>query len=531
MKRKISDSAKQPNGLSFPQTKNVGHDASIAQVPSWAERGFLVFAIVVLVLGVQSGRAQTPVGAAFTYQGRLTDGSSPASGGYDFQFILYDAAAGGAQVGPIIVRENATVTNGLFTVPIDFGTAAFAGQARWLEVGVRAGTSAEAFSVLSPRQELTVTPGAVFASTAATATAAASYNGNLLRIESASNAINPVLELKDDSPGQARKAAINFLQTNDSVRGQIAYQNPDGPMTFAVGGATRATLNATGLDVNAGQVTFGGLEGWKVAGTNLIGTVGPESVAIGGRIHTGSSTNIFAWNQFGNGTKDHAFISDADDVYISGDVEIDGTLITGAQMGVPDGFRLIVSGNPAHFTVAGSNAIVQIGATAVKVGISRPPTANTLEVEGNASKTVGGGWMSNSDRRLKTDIQDLHGALDVIDRLRPVKFRYTKEFFKKHPGTRDVCYYNYVAQEYQEVFPDSVQDDGEGFLQLDTHNAEVYSVAAIQELHRALKQKDAQIARLERQVRSLEETVNVRMAALERAVHSRPERESLKSER
>jgi hypothetical protein len=66
---------------------------------------------------------------------------------------------------------------------------------------------------------------------------------------------------------------------------------------------------------------------------------------------------------------------------------------------------------------------------------------------------------------------------------------------------------------------------------LDTHNAEVYSVAAIQELHRALKQKDAQIARLERQVQSLEETVNVRMAALERAVHSRSEREALKADR
>jgi hypothetical protein len=322
------------------------------------------------------------------------------------------------------------VTNGLFTVPIDFGAAAFAGQARWLEVGVRAGTSAGAFSVLTPRQELTVTPGAIFASTAATATAATSYSGNLLRIESGSNAINPVLEIKDDSPGQSRNAAINFLQTNNSVQGQIAYQNPDGPMTFGVGGATRATLDATGLDINAGQVTFGSLGGWKVAGTNLIGTVGPESVAIGGRIHTGSWTNIFPWNQFGNGTKEDPLIADASDVYVSGDVEIDGTLITGGEMSVPDGFRIVVAGNPANLTVAGANAIVQIGDTALdKVGIGRAPTANTLEVEGNASKVIAGGWMANSDRRLKTDIQDVHHALEVIDRLRPVKFRYSEEFF------------------------------------------------------------------------------------------------------
>ena len=31
----------------------------------------------------------------FTYQGRLTDGSMPANASYDFEFRLYDAAAGG----------------------------------------------------------------------------------------------------------------------------------------------------------------------------------------------------------------------------------------------------------------------------------------------------------------------------------------------------------------------------------------------------------------------------------------------------
>ena len=34
------------------------------------------------------------MGTAFTYQGRLTDGGSPADGEYDFRFRLYDAASG-----------------------------------------------------------------------------------------------------------------------------------------------------------------------------------------------------------------------------------------------------------------------------------------------------------------------------------------------------------------------------------------------------------------------------------------------------
>ena len=54
-----------------------------------------------------------PVGTAFTYQGRLTDGGSPANGEYDFQFTLYDTASDGAQVGSMISKENTTITDGL----------------------------------------------------------------------------------------------------------------------------------------------------------------------------------------------------------------------------------------------------------------------------------------------------------------------------------------------------------------------------------------------------------------------------------
>ena len=35
-----------------------------------------------------------PLGTAFTYQGQLQDGGSPAQGTYAFRFALYDAARG-----------------------------------------------------------------------------------------------------------------------------------------------------------------------------------------------------------------------------------------------------------------------------------------------------------------------------------------------------------------------------------------------------------------------------------------------------
>lgn len=54
-----------------------------------------------------------------------------------------------------------TVTNGLFTTQLDFGASAFTGDARYLEVRVRPGSSTGAYTTLSPRQQLTATPYAL----------------------------------------------------------------------------------------------------------------------------------------------------------------------------------------------------------------------------------------------------------------------------------------------------------------------------------------------------------------------------------
>jgi hypothetical protein len=109
---------------------------------------------------------EAPISAAFTYQGSLRSGSAPANGAFDFQFILYNAATGGSQVGPILTLEDVAVANGIFTVQLDFGASSFDGQARWLEVGVRPGAGTGAFGILSPRHPLTAAPYALYATVA-----------------------------------------------------------------------------------------------------------------------------------------------------------------------------------------------------------------------------------------------------------------------------------------------------------------------------------------------------------------------------
>jgi Chaperone of endosialidase/Collagen triple helix repeat (20 copies) len=115
------------------------------------------------------------------------------------------------------------------------------------------------------------------------------------------------------------------------------------------------------------------------------------------------------------------------------------------------------------------------------VGINRVPILNALEVNGDASKSVAGSWASNSDRNIKTDIQQITG-LDKIKQLKPVKFKYKPEYLEDNPIIKDTYYYNFIAQDYQTVFPDSVKLTPDGLLQIETHPACIHSVSAIQEL-------------------------------------------------
>ncbi|MDB6037354.1 MAG: hypothetical protein JWM99_1195 [Verrucomicrobiales bacterium] len=111
-------------------------------------------------------------GTAFTYQGRLQDGAIPANGSYDFRFGIYDALAGGNAVNGTFTTNMATlVTDGLFTVMLDFGSDVFNGANSWLEIDVRTNGNG-GFTTLTPRQPITSTPYAIQAINAATATTA-----------------------------------------------------------------------------------------------------------------------------------------------------------------------------------------------------------------------------------------------------------------------------------------------------------------------------------------------------------------------
>jgi hypothetical protein len=121
----------------------------------------LLTAVTFLALLSASFSTAHAQGTAFTYQGLLTAGGNDAQGSYDLTFALFNAASGGTQTGSTITNVATPVTNGVFSVSLDFGDV-FEGTAYWLQIGVRSNGTGS-FKALSPRQEITPTPYAIYA--------------------------------------------------------------------------------------------------------------------------------------------------------------------------------------------------------------------------------------------------------------------------------------------------------------------------------------------------------------------------------
>src|ERR1035441_8880026 len=83
--------------------------------------------VVVLALTLLAAFNSQPTtafaqGTAFTYQGRLNSGGSPAGGLYDFRFKLYADPLGDTQAGATyLAATNVPIANGLFVTTMDFG--------------------------------------------------------------------------------------------------------------------------------------------------------------------------------------------------------------------------------------------------------------------------------------------------------------------------------------------------------------------------------------------------------------------------
>jgi hypothetical protein len=107
--------------------------------------------------------AGQPLDSTFTYQGQLRNAGQLVSGNVDVRFTLWDSDVGGTQIGNANSFTNYPLTDGRFALGLNFGTGAFNGDQRWVQVEFRNPAGAGQYLTLAPRDKILAAPYALYA--------------------------------------------------------------------------------------------------------------------------------------------------------------------------------------------------------------------------------------------------------------------------------------------------------------------------------------------------------------------------------
>jgi len=217
-------------------------------------------------------------GTAFSYQGQLSSGGSPANGTYNFIFTLFPGAATNETVpGTIaigsVTNSHVTVNNGLFMTTLDFGPGIFTGSNYWLQINVEAITDTT-FTALQPLQPVLPVPYAIFAN-------------------SASNLVGqlPASQLSGTLPATA---FAGYTNTVALTNGANLFAG-----TFYGNGSAVTNVNATNL---VGMLNDAQLPGnAALLNVNQTFATGFTNTFNGVNIFTNLYGNSFSGSFFGNG--------------------------------------------------------------------------------------------------------------------------------------------------------------------------------------------------------------------------------------
>jgi hypothetical protein len=218
-------------------------------------------------------------GTAITYQGRLTDGGSPANGDFEFVFALHDEPVIASQVG-VTLTQVLTVSGGLFMADLDFGSV-FDGTELYLQIGVRPDGSANPYEMLTPRQPLRPTPYALSLRPGANVIGPVSSD-SVIESHNTATSGSTSYALRGESDSASGSAA--------AIYGRITATSPGG-FSAGVRGVNEGT-GGNGIGVWGSQNGSGwGLYGTSVTGYGAFLT----SSSVGGRgLYTRGGTNADA---------------------------------------------------------------------------------------------------------------------------------------------------------------------------------------------------------------------------------------------
>lgn len=505
----------------------------------------LLLATIMLPMAVQ---AQI-VGPEFTYQGQLEQNGAPANGLFDMEFRLLDAATFGTQIGSTLSLVGVEVSDGNFSVELDFGPDAFSGGQRWLAIAVN-GTN------LVPRQKITATPYSTYSSE--TRGLNVSSDGSYVGIGRANpfDSTNTFGIEIETPPGPTAFGGMYVHSTGGLSNAYYGYEagtlfsgrhwidgvfggwnltstvTSTGDVTELIrvtpSGQFRAAPSADGSDINifGGDIRLGAIGNFDYL-FNLMddGYLGirRESPVIDGP--TGQSW--FDVTIPGNGDQIGAMYLDNENV---GARTIFGYSNNGqskASMTYDDTFNdwalnlgpnvvdeIYVNGNNSRVGLSTNSptALLDVNGSArvrsnMDIDLSLEIGQN-LNVFGNAFKPGGGFWSNLSDRRLKKNIRELGGSLKKLLSLQGVTYEYKDpKSINELAGVRT----GFIAQDVEKIFPEWVDELPGGIKMLTVRGFEAITVEAIRELR---NEKDEQIKELQTE----NEDLRHRLEALEFAV-------------
>jgi hypothetical protein len=498
-------------------------------------------------------------GTAFTYQGRLNSSGNPASGSYDFRFKLFVDSFGNTQAGSTVLTNGVPVTNGLFTVAIDFGAGMFTGTSYWLEVGVRTnGTSS--YTSLAPLQPLTPSPYAIFANgassaaTATTAVSAATATTAATASAVGANGVNNVA-IQNNAVTTAKIAGGQVVKSLNGLQDAVTLSGGDNVTIMPSGQTLTIAASAAGwsLTGNAGTTPGANFLGTtdneplellvnssralrlepNANGPNVIGGfsgnnvgAGAYGVTIAGGGVAGSVNQVSAnVSTIGGGFLNNIQASEAT---IAGGYNntIQGTgsgsCISGGEANIiqsiygtiPGGYGNTVTGPYSYAagrneTASGFGSFVWSDGNAATAStgdhqfIVRCTGGASFYTANGTSTGVqlaggGGSWSNLSDRDAKENFApvDARGVLEKVAEMPITTWNYKAQA----GGTRHI---GPMAQDFYTAF-----GVGEDERHITTVDEEGVALAAIKGLNGKLQEKDAEIQALKRRLDKLERALS-----------------------
>lgn len=470
--------------------------------------------IVVLIVGFLPTGAFALVSTSIVYQGVLSEGQAAASGSYDMEFTLWDAESGGAIVGATLTRPGVNVSDGRFSVELDWGRVIYGVEPElWLEVFV------DSFR-LSPRQRLSASPF--------------SLQTRGIVVDDLENVgigtTAPQANLHIDGTGSS---SVGFDVTSPGASsGRIRFGSPRSHVGISGDANNGNRRDVWFMDQGLGLFTAANSLS-PFAGNGLlidengdvgIGTIAPEArlnvisdhsakpairatTPPGGSItrtiwasaHGVGSSAVLGENEGGGigvrGGSENGFAG----IGVFGSslspegVGVAGDSVTGVQ-----GTSRLSDGTGVH----GKYTVVTGAGVGVR-GTCRSTTGFDFLADG-----VGANYGATSSRRWKRNIEAIEQPLDVLSALRGVTFDWDDE----HGGHHDI---GMIAEEVGAVLPEIVAYEANEVdaIGMDCSKLSPLLVSAVNALR---AEKDSEIA----SVRAENEALRERLSSLEALVTS-----------